>query len=1479
MNIRLKSLILILSLVLFYAIYYWIVPIVVNIQGRMPTIQKMLKSQFGLNFEIKNPELKMGLIPSIWINADDFKIIDKNTSPLSIKNPKIKIRLLPLFIGKVNIAHFSCDGMNANLKFDKNSRFYLGNYLIIESTNPIISFKNSKILVNDYDIYIKDEQQSNNIKIIGDYFNLLKYNPKKYITFSTNSRIKVNDDFSIVNADIDLELPLKKNFEDDNLTLEGTITNLNLADFSPFIKKLSKGKITKANGIINALAINKQINNSTKQINSQLVIDNLLIDSPDRSASVRFKDKLFLNTIFEVSRNTLNIKNFNLNSKNIHSELSGKINKLNSKTPFLNLNLSINKSKTEDFIPLIPASKDINSLINVSALKKYIIYSDINGQTSIRGYSDKPYITGNIFVNNLYVIKPLPAPKSTVKLTFLGSKMQMNITIPTSTAENLKITGTMGLHKDKSGTLDIYSTPNINLGIAQSILIPLQKIFGFNLGPLPLMNLKGTGNIKLKTEGTNENPHLFGEFNFNNTSLSFNKVDMLLTNSTGTLLFKDKETFFEAEKAFLNQKPIEVKGKCLTDGSLDYNVTAKGQELNDVIKILKNSPLLKDLQKIQLPENSTGKADITAKLTGKAKSIDDVKFGKNIFVEGEITLHGNNIVLIGQNEPIKDIQGNIKFNNTNLNMNLNAYLEKSKVTIAGKIKDNIANINFKSNSLNFGDALNYLPTNDTKNFRAFPSLLKVNFSVDASYKGTSEKLDFTKFVMKGKISPTSQKNLNLQLRSGNIELNNLTLNFSKILGSYKRNSFNASGNIKNVLQKNQLINSTFNSDNFDISALKNISKYPFTPDYMKKNLAKFSNQAGHVNVHATIKNNVFNSKLKLNDISLTYDSNFPIKIYSGTAEVKNDKLMLYKVNSLIDTMPILVDGTIDNIFTNPNFNIYINSKPNQKFIEKYINSNAIYPLKIKGDIIYSSRIHGTKDMFSAKAEINMERDSNIYYMGSTLGDANNPIRIYIDTNISRHYIYVNNFQYDKLISSQNNKEFVSQQLNARGAININKDKIYLQNFRVKTQNPSDAKIFNIIFKKPMIKQGLFTSNVVINGQINSPQMRGELNFTGINIPLLETTIKDISLDFKDKTIDIKSTGEIFSNKILFSSVMKNQLSPPYTFKNVDIYFQNLDINSVIKNLENLHVEAEKRKVSETKQDLNISNLIIEDAKLKADKVIVKNIKAANLLAKVSLNEKLIFSLDNFQFNVASGLVKGDFKHNLLNSNTILDMKIDNVDANGMADTLFDLKNQIFGSLTGEVNLTCNNKTHKQCMDTLSGHGGFVVANGRMPKLGSLEYLLKASNLVKSGITGLSINGIIDLVTPLKTGQFETINGDFTIHSGKADSIQIFSKGKDLSLFLTGSYNFSTQIADMNVFGRLSKKIITILGPIGNASLNTLFNTIPGLNLDETNKAQILESLNKIPGIELNDKLYRIFSAKIYGDINGDNYVQSFKWVE
>jgi hypothetical protein len=285
---------------------------------------------------------------------------------------------------------------------------------------------------------------------------------------------------------------------------------------------------------------------------------------------------------------------------------------------------------------------------------------------------------------------------------------------------------------------------------------------------------------------------------------------------------------------------------------------------------------------------------------------------------------------------------------------------------------------------------------------------------------------------------------------------------------------------------------------------------------------------------------------------------------------------------------------------------------------------------------------------------------------------------------------------------------------------------------------------------------------------------------------------------------------------------------------------------------------------------------LNDVKIRAGNVVIKNIKASNLDAICSLDDKMHLSVESFKFNMASGAISGKLHYNLLNNFMKLEMDAKDVNANSLTIALFDLPNQIYGLLTGHVELSCNATNDKTRMETLNGTADFKVAKGRMPKLGSLEYLLKAGNLIKGGITSLSMNGIIDVITPMKSGEFSSINGYLKIKDGVAKTLQIHSHGKDMNLYITGRYTFPTQIADMKVFGQISRKMSTLLGTAGNISLNTLFNKIPWISLDKN--SQFISDLNKIPGIELTNKSTRKFMVEILGDINGDSYVKSFRWI-
>ena len=260
-----------------------------------------------------------------------------------------------------------------------------------------------------------------------------------------------------------------------------------------------------------------------------------------------------------------------------------------------------------------------------------------------------------------------------------------------------------------------------------------------------------------------------------------------------------------------------------------------------------------------------------------------------------------------------------------------------------------------------------------------------------------------------------------------------------------------------------------------------------------------------------------------------------------------------------------------------------------------------------------------------------------------------------------------------------------------------------------------------------------------------------------------------------------------------------------------------------------------------------------------------------------LGEDQVFKVNDFSFNIANGTVNGSMVHDLNNLSTSGEMHIKNADASIISENFFDMPGQMYGTVTGDLKASCTGLSSIDCINTLSGEGSFNVQDGRMPKLGSLEYLLKAGNLITGGLTGVSINGIVDLITPLKTGNFKSISGDIKVQDGVANEINVYSSGDDLNLYLTGSYNIASLVADMEVYGSLSKNFSTLLGRIGNSSLNTLFNTIPGIKINDINPKST-SNIHKIPNFDRNNTL-RVFRAEIYGDINGSNYVKSFRWIK
>lgn len=89
--------------------------------------------------------------------------------------------------------------------------------------------------------------------------------------------------------------------------------------------------------------------NNHKQINGSLAIENLGLMQKDINNSIYSNDTLKINTNLSLIQNGFVINELTLKSKGIDTFLSGKISKIDTKKPKVNLKLSINPSRIENF--------------------------------------------------------------------------------------------------------------------------------------------------------------------------------------------------------------------------------------------------------------------------------------------------------------------------------------------------------------------------------------------------------------------------------------------------------------------------------------------------------------------------------------------------------------------------------------------------------------------------------------------------------------------------------------------------------------------------------------------------------------------------------------------------------------------------------------------------------------------------------------------------------------------------------------------------------------------------------------------------------------------------------------------------------------------------------------------------------------------------------------------------------------------------
>ena len=1479
-----KSIILVFTVFFAAEFLFLISPKLINTQKYKTRIVKILEKETGEKFDYEQFSFKTYPDFSIKVNAVNPEI--KNI--VTADSFEIKFGLPKLIFKKFVIKNIKADNVKLYVQINKDKTTNLDNLLVEPPFD--IDIKKAALEINKYKVFVSDKFVNQNSQISGE-----KISAK--ITDSNIDLIlkgQINAQNEIADIDLSINMPnpdKKKGLKNKNkyFIVTGYIKNLRPHIFKEYIKTFTDKDLQDLQGVINAEFKPTYDNGKIKSIDTNVIIDNLKIISKVKEKSIIFNNKNTIKSAITIDKKNLIVNDFEFKGDKFNITMDGFIRNWGTKTPTLDLEINIDKTRVEALYWMLPSNL-FTSQLEILKIKKYGAYADAKGNIQLKGPLMKPEVYGGADFSNVWVLDGLPpeVPKAKVKIGFRKDKVDVDVKVWATPKEYVTVVGWSDFFDLDKNEYQINSTDSVPLATAEKILVPVSDVIGFIIGPVPIMDIKGFGNIDLNAKGSKEEPNLNGYFRFNNATASFNGINLKLEKAFGKIDFKKDKIYFNTDSGTIYGQPAKITGVSDAVVNIDYKAEVNNIKMDDLLKTLKTSPMLKEQTKlIDTISSAGGYADLKLNVGGKitdVKQIMSYEVMKYITSDGYLNIKNGNVSFKNPPAELSKVNGFVKFNLKEIFADLKANIFDSPVLIKGNIGET-ADLRVSSDKMRLKDSIKLLTgfeSQKTNNVNINDISNSTTFKMDMKYKGDARNIEFDKVNLTAQFPQKSDSNSIIDVLSGYINIDKGNINLKNINTKFYNTKAKIDGKINNAFSKPS-VNGELSLYKLNLEMINSIKNSDLITPKLRKILNAYKNYKGDLSADLKVRNNNLNGNIWLRDISFIHSIlEYPFLIKSADLNFKNSNLNVNTFNASFAGTPIFLKGSIKNVVKKPDLNIHFTSKLSSTFVDNYINTNLSYPINVNGEILLSAKISGPFDMLEVIPSVKLEEGADIYYMGANLGDENSVREFKGIFKKNKDKFTIKNLDYSKYIYSQNNRLYPLPLVNLNSEMKLLKNKIYLENFNLKTFNPVNANVFNAVFKKSLIKNGKVTCDLNLKGFVEKPKVLGTVDLKNLQIPSYETSIEDVNITFTPKIVDVKAKSNYMGSDIDILAKIKNIPSGIVYFENLEIHSNKLNLDRLLNSFNEISYSRPIQIVGDTtiqeRIPFDYKNILIDNGKWIIDNISYKNLPANNFSGKLSFKNNHL-KLDDINLDIAGGKLKGDFGYNFENATILAKANAKSVDANEAATALLDINNQIYGKLDGQLQITTFGASNEERLQNLNGDIEFSVNEGKMPKLGSIEYLLRAGNILKSGISGLTINNVTGLLIPVKTGDFDTIQGKLDIKNGLAQNIKIYSKGKNLSILLAGNYNLVSSQADIDILGKLSKEINTILGPIGNASLNSFFNLIPGIHLDETKDTDLIKQINSIPELGIASTKFRIFRAKVDGDIYSDNFVSTFEWLD
>lgn len=285
----------------------------------------------------------------------------------------------------------------------------------------------------------------------------------------------------------------------------------------------------------------------------------------------------------------------------------------------------------------------------------------------------------------------------------------------------------------------------------------------------------------------------------------------------------------------------------------------------------------------------------------------------------------------------------------------------------------------------------------------------------------------------------------------------------------------------------------------------------------------------------------------------------------------------------------------------------------------------------------------------------------------------------------------------------------------------------------------------------------------------------------------------------------------------------------------------------------------------------------------------KQIKAGGIIAtdlsgKLSLKDYNLFTLTDISGKAFDGNVKGKLSYEINTAKIGLDLKGEGLNSSKAVYGAVGIKDALTGILNFNAKLAMQGLTDIEIIKSMKGNVTFDIKNGKFINIGRIEGLVAAQNVTSNSILKSAISQLSGLAAIQEADKFKSITGDISLSNGNANLTKILVEGALMSYYVSGTYNILDNTANLVILGRLDSKVISMLGVLGELSVDRLLSSIPklgaltstiwkNLTSDSNN-----ENISLIPPLAGGSENYKDFKVSYIGSVGAASSVKYFKWL-